>query len=147
MGSVNIDKLLEKYLEAETTLAEEQQLQAYFEQEEVAPHLEEYRPMFQYFTSARQERYTKPVPLNTRRNNNYMRWISVAAVAVIAIGVYFGGNFKSGGVDNGEAYTQEELESAQKALELLASNFNKGTQQVSYLSEFEKNTNKFLIKK
>lgn len=38
-----IETLLVKYFEADTSTAEEQELQHYFSQENVAPHLEEYR--------------------------------------------------------------------------------------------------------
>ena len=41
-----IETLLVKYFEADTSTAEEQELQHYFSQENVAPHLEEYRSMF-----------------------------------------------------------------------------------------------------
>ena len=44
-----------------------------------------------------------------------------------------------------EEYSPEEIESAQMALAMFSKNFNKGTQGVSYLKEFEKTTNKFLI--
>ena len=45
-----------------------------------------------------------------------------------------------------EAYTAAEIASAQEAFALLAMNFNKGTEQLYHLEEFEKSTNKFLIK-
>jgi hypothetical protein len=38
----NIEQLLEKYENGETSLKEEQQLKDYFSQETVAPHLELY---------------------------------------------------------------------------------------------------------
>ncbi|UOB18215.1 hypothetical protein [Abyssalbus ytuae] len=144
MELANIEKLLEKYFEAQTTLAEEKILQIYFSQDNVAPHLEEYKSMFNYFSNAKKERFTKQVPLKTKKNN-YLKWISVAAVAVLTIAVYFNYNKPANSLE--EAYTQKELESAQKALKLFAANFNVGTQGVTYLSEFEKNTNRFLINK
>ena len=45
----NIEILIEKYENGETTLKEEQQLKNYFSQETVEPHLEVYKSMFQYF--------------------------------------------------------------------------------------------------
>ena len=142
----NIEQLLEKYFEATTTVAEEKILNAYFSQDDVAPHLEEYKPMFNYFINAKNERFTKPVPLKTERKKNFLKWISVAAVAILIVGIYFNNyNKPSNSLD--EMYTQAELESAQKALTLLSDNFNLGTQKASYLGEFEKNTKKFLINK
>ncbi|WP_340074453.1 hypothetical protein [Leptobacterium sp. I13] len=139
MELVKIEKLLEKYFEATTTVAEEQQLEAYFSQEEVAPHLEEYKPMFQYFSISREEQYTKHVPLNTTRRSIYYRWISVAAVAVLSLGVYFGTENQK---QKQAMYAYEET---QKAFELIAQNLNRGAEKVTYLSEFENAKNKILI--
>ncbi len=124
-----IEKLLEKYLEASTSVAEEKELRTYFSQESVPTHLEQYAPMFQYFSLAKEERFTKQVPLKTRRD--YFKWASVAAVAVLLFGIYFGNEYQK----------QKEAEFAynetKKALSLLASNFNRGTEKVAYLNEFE----------
>ena len=130
----NIEKLLEKYLEATTTVAEEETLKQYFSQESVATHLEQYAPMFQYFSKAKEERFTKQVPLKPRKN--YFKWASVAAVAVLLFGIYFGNDYL-----NQQALEREQAEYAyqetKKALNLLAENFNKGTEKVAYLNEFE----------
>jgi hypothetical protein len=145
----NIEKLLEKYLEATTTVAEEETLRNYFSQDSVATHLEQYSPMFQYFSKAKEERYTKQLPLaptvvSSRRN--YFKWASVAAV-VLLFGMYFGKSYMVEQTNTlEEEYTQEEIAQAQEAFKLLAFNFNKGAEQLSHLNEFEKNTNKFLIK-
>ncbi|MCX2678535.1 hypothetical protein OOZ15_01140 [Galbibacter sp. EGI 63066] len=144
MASVNnIEKLLEKYFEATTTVAEENELRVYFSQSEVAPHLEQYRPMFAYFSVAKKEKSTRDVPLKPRRNTNYLKWISVAAVAAIIFGVYINRPAEVSPLE--ETYTQEELQSARMALALFTDNFNKGTQGAAHLAEFEKNTNRFLI--
>jgi hypothetical protein len=139
----NIEKLLEKYFEATTTVAEEETLRDYFSKESVATHLEQYAPMFQYFNQAKEERFTKQVPLQPRKN--YYKWVSIAAVAVFMIGFYFY-NPTPEPVSLADEYTQEEIDSAKEALALLAMNFNKGTEQLYHLEEFEKNTNKFLTK-
>lgn len=129
MESVNIEKLLEKYFEATTTAAEEKQLKEYFTQGDVAPHLEQYAPMFSYFSVAKEERSTRQVSLKTRRY--IYQWISVAAVAVIALGVFFGRDYQE----------QKEAEFAymetRKALTLLAENLDRGTEKMAYLNEFE----------
>ena len=129
MESDRIEILVEKYLEASTSITEEKELRAYFSQESIPAHLKEYAPMFQYFSIAKEERYTKPVPLKTKRIN--FKWVSVAAVAVLMFGVYFGNEYQK----------QKEIDYAysetKKALNLLASNFNRGTEKVAYLNEFE----------
>lgn len=129
-----IEKLLEKYFEATTTVEEEKQLRDYFSKDSVAPHLEQYAPMFNYFSIAKDERFTKQVPLKPRVS--YHKWISIAAVAVIAFGIFFGNDYRE----------QREAEYAynetKKALNLLAQNLERGTEKVAYLNEFEQTKQK-----
>lgn len=134
MELVRIEKLIEKYFEARTTEAEERELREYFTGDGVEPHLEQYRPMFTYFSHAKQERYTQQVPLKPRRN--VYKWISVAAVVVLVAGMFFGRQYQE----------QQEAEYAylqtKKALGLLAANLDRGTQKVAYLHEFEETKEK-----
>ncbi len=129
-----IENLLEKYFEATTTVAEENELRTYFSQDNVAPHLQEYKPMFAYFSIAKEERSTQNVPLKTKRVT--YKWISVAAAAVLVFGLYFGNNYK-----NQKERDQEKAlfayQETKKALDLLASNFGKGTEKIAYLNQFE----------
>ena len=133
----NIEKLLEKYENGETTLKEEQVLKNYFTGNNVAPHLEMYTPMFAYFLANQQEQFTKDVPLKTKRILNY-KWISVAAVVLLMLGFYFGSSF------NNELGTYDDPELAfnefSKSMELISQKLNKGTSTVGYLNEVNKGT-------
>ena len=128
-----IEKLLEKYFEATTTASDEKELRNYFSQDAVAPHLEQYRPMFNYFSIAKEEQFTKQVPLNTRKRINY-GWISAAAAVVLAFGIYFGPDQYRAYQDKREA--EFAYQETKKALNLLAENFGKGREHVAQLNEF-----------
>ena len=51
---MNIEELLNKYFEGETTCDEERQLQQFFTQGIVPEHLEAYRPLFAFFKEEKQ---------------------------------------------------------------------------------------------
>lgn len=125
----NIEKLLEKYFEATSSVAEEETLRTYFSQEKVAPHLEQFTDVFHYFSMAKEERFTKQVPLKPRRN--YYKWISIAAIAVLVFGIYFGNQYQE------KKQAEYAYKETKKALQLLAENFGRGTEKVAYLKEFE----------
>ena len=133
----NIEELLVKYENGETTLNEEQQLKDYFSQDTVEPHLEMYKPMFAYFLVNQQEQFTKDVPLKTKKIEIY-KWISVAAVAVLMLGFYFNSPFVNPQEDLG-TYEDPQLayNEVVKSLEMVSKSFNKGTASVSYLGEMQ----------
>lgn len=134
MELVNIEKLLEKYLEAETSIAEENELKTYFSGDDVAPHLEEYREMFGYFSASKKEKFTKTIQLKSKKLN--WKWLSVAASAVLLVSVY------TGYQKNQQAKAEKIYEETQYAFNLLSANLNKGTAAISELQEFESTTNK-----
>jgi len=136
MELVNIEKLLEKYLDAETSIAEENELKNYFSGAHVAPHLEEYRKMFGYFSASKKEKFTKTIQLKSRKLN--WKWLSVAASAVLLVSVY------TGYQKNQQAKAEKIYEETQYAFTLLSANLNKGTAAISELQEFETTTNKIL---
>jgi hypothetical protein len=151
----NIEKLLEKYDNGESTLQEEQQLKHYFTQETVAPHLEVYKPMFQYFVITQEEQFTKDISLKPNKTITLYRWISVAAVAVLMFGIYTQVNNPVQPTDEQLlAYNQTmdalNLVSSQfkkgndniNALGLMSSSFNKGTENIAYINQFSNATNK-----
>ena len=138
MELANIEKLLEKYLEAETSIQEETILQDYFSQDAVAPHLYEYKALFTYFGTSKAERFTKTIPLKPRRAN--WKWLSVAAAVMLLFSVY---TIQRTSMEeltaNEEREVAEALAETQKAFQLISQNLNKG-EQVAFagLSEFDK---------
>ena len=139
MELANIEKLLDKYFEATTTVQEEQELQLYFSQDNVAPHLQEYQSMFQHFANLKGEQYTKNVPLQPRKN--YLKWISVAAVLIFMSAI---------GITQYKDYTEREearIAYAQfkETMTLVSENFNTGASSINHLNQFTETTNKIFI--
>jgi hypothetical protein len=130
MKTYEIDTLIKKYLDAETSLKDESILRDYFNNNKVEPHLEPYKAMFTYFNVT--DKYEKPI-FKTRRN---FRWLNIAASIVLLIGMYFGYEAKQS-YDIKTAYNQTE-----SAFNLLANNLNKGAESMTYIGEFNKATNK-----
>ena len=138
----NIEQLIEKYENGETTLQEEQQLKHYFEQETVAPNLEVYKSMFSYFSQTQKEQFTKDVPLQPKKTYTLYKWISVAAVAVIMFGIYFSGLI---GTNTVQTLNAEELlayNQAMDAFDLLSTSFKKGTDNISAIATLSESLNK-----
>lgn len=137
MESNKIEQLLEKYLNAETTLQEEATLKDYFTNGLVAPHLKEYQLLFGYFAESKSEKFTKTIQLKTKKSN--WKWLLLAASVVLLFSVYTGYEYDQS-VKKAEA--KIAYQDTQKAFELLTKNFNKGTAAIGYLGKFETTTNK-----
>ncbi|MEO6348332.1 MAG: hypothetical protein ABIO60_10535 [Aquaticitalea sp.] len=164
MVSDNIEKLLEKYDNSETTLQEEEQLRAYFSQDDVALHLESYRVMFQYFANTKQETFTKKVPLQAKKRSYIYQWIAVAAVIVVMFGFFT--QFSGKEQKSFDDLTDEQLMAynhTKEAFDMLSTKFNqgasnvsvlgvvgtqfdKGVEKVNYVKVFSQTTNKILKK-
>jgi len=134
MESAKIEKLLEKYYEAETSLQEEKILKEYFSGSEIPAHLQEHKDMFNYFDNSLLETSNRSIKLTKR--TIALRWLSIAAMLVFFISVY-------------SLYQQNEAEKqearlaymeTQKALDLISSSLNKGTGAIAQLDNFNKGT-------
>ncbi len=144
-----IEFILEKYFQGETTIAEENQLKEYFSSSDVAQHLEQYKPIFGYFSLAKEQKSTYEIPLQSKKRN--VAWLSIAASAVVLLGIgtYF---FVSEKNDTTTVVAQTELgtyndpeealKATQKALALLSNNVNVGIESVQYIGEYEQSKNK-----
>ncbi len=136
MESVKIEKLVRKYLEAESSLDEEAILKNYFSQENIPIHLQEYQPMFTYFSQSVKLKSTKKIalPKEKRRFN----WLSVAAIAILFISIFT--VYQKNVSERKEA--MQAYADTQRALQMISFNLNKGNKAVAQLETYEKTQNK-----
>ncbi len=143
MESVNIEKLLDKYFEGETSINEEATLKAYFEKPNIPEHFMQYKAMFAYFAQNKAESSKKPIQVNSKKQTWYGKSIAIAAVflLLIAIGIkYNHSNSKLSDAELKEA--QIAYVETQKVFKLISENLNKGNNAVAYLNEYESTKNK-----
>ncbi len=142
MELANIERLLVKYENAETTLKEEDALRTYFASNKVAPHLKEYQLLFNYFKTNTDETYTKKIILNTKIINN--NWVRVAASLILLLSTYSGLNIFND--YNEKKQAAENLAQITNVLKLVSTNLNKGNQALKKLHVYEDSVNKIFKK-
>lgn len=155
MELANIERLVEKYLNAETTLQEEQVLQDYFSSNNVAPNLQEYAFMFGYFNQSRDETFNKTIQLKpeTKLKKNW-KWLSVAASFALLVSTYIGIQMQENRLKRQQlAQITEALEMVSvtlnrgnNALYTVSNSINIGQDAIHRLNTYEKSVNNVLQK-
>jgi hypothetical protein len=160
MALDRIEILLEKYFEAETSIAEEKELKDYFTSSDVAPSLEKYKPLFGYSVQAKQEQFSfapfgfqpqvkATIPLNTIKRKSAF-WFSVAASVIIllSIGLFTYNHYNQQKSEDYGTYSDPEIafRETQKALAMISKCVNKGIGSMNYLNEFEQSKNRIFKK-
>ena len=154
MNTKEIEKLIGKFYEGETSLAEEQALREYFAGNEIPDHLQEHRRMFGFFEQERSEVIRneafdeqlfarleasegKVVPMPARRTRiAYVASIAAAAVLLIAVALTF---FLR--TESTPAFSKSDemaYANAREALMIVSSNLNRGVSTAMYLKQFDK---------
>ncbi|MFV0538379.1 MAG: hypothetical protein ACK5M3_13580 [Dysgonomonas sp.] len=82
----DIDKLLEKYFEGETSLDEEQILRDYFLQTKIEDRHKVYKPIFNFFSEEKKEAIA-PIP-KKKINPSFFRWMGIAASILLIAGIW-----------------------------------------------------------
>ena len=150
MNSHKIEKLLVKYFEGETSLAEERSLREFFQQEEVPAHLEELKLQFELFESEageelpsdfdeklfdeieRQERGRR----SGRRTTIY--YISgVAATILILITLFVRFDPFSAETEYNQGEAEVAFNEASRILYFVSDRFNKGANPLGKVARFE----------
>jgi len=83
MNNKEIKKLIERFLDGDTTPAEECTIYSYFARHRYAGELERYRPMFEWYSSLASVRKT------SRRKPVWFAAAGIAAAVALAIGLSF----------------------------------------------------------
>ncbi len=143
MELAKIEKLLEKYFEGETTISEEKELKVYFTRENVPPHLENYKSMFEYFSKESTITATRDLKLSAGKKRKYA-WVGIAASIALIAGIFLQKTESStkhlGTYEDPEIALQE----TKKILQMVSQYMNEGKQELVYLKEFENTKNKFI---
>jgi hypothetical protein len=149
MESAKIALLIEKYVEGDTSIAEEMILKKYFTSSEIAPDLVQYKPLFQYLASNSSHAFTREITmLNDKRNP--VKWVSIAAsvLVLLGVGLYTYSTYSSskqsadlGSFDD----PQLAFEETQKALALLSKHVNSGIESVRYVQTYEDTRDKIFV--
>ena len=142
----NIEKLLIKYEDGNTSVEEEKILQKYFTSGTVPAHLKEYQSMFSFSANAREHTYKgKVLPQKKRRR---FAWMGIAASIVIAMGIFLTVNNTTKELEEHTLGTIEDPEEAylkaRETLLLVSQAFNTGKEDLTYVEEFDKAKNKYI---
>ena len=132
MELANIEKLVEKYLNAETTLQDEKTLRTYFKEAIVPTHLQEYAYLFSYFANTKDETFSQTIKLESKKSKkSTVKWLSIAASILLLFGIFIGE----------QAYkrhqAKKQFEQISKGLRLLSLNLKKGEVAISSLYVFQ----------
>ncbi len=109
----DIDKILERYFEGETSLEEEKLLREYFSQADIPEQYKEYIPIFRYFTSERgepdgknrvQQSAVRETEQAQKRKLPLYTWIGIAASIVLLISLKIGYDHRQDSVTRSLVY-------------------------------------------
>lgn len=147
MNYKEINQLLEKYFEGETSLQEETQLREYFNRAEVHESLRSYQPLFRFFQMERNQKLdaifeeqllhklqeTEQPRLKVRQLNV---WVArVAAIALLAISAWWGyqqmNPAKAAPVAQAIDWSKYEPETPEEAYKVLKASLKKASTELN----------------
>jgi len=135
-NSNNIEALLDKYFNSETSLQEETVLKEYFAQTNVPEHLKQYQAMFAYFAQNKKEKAPQNIQVKPSKKSWNFNWLHKVAVVLLLLAIGYA-IYPKGISDTEKKEVQSAFIETQKALKLISMNLNKGSVAVAYLDEFE----------
>lgn len=138
-----IKDLLDLYFKGNTTLDQETSLRAYFYSEDVDDRLKPYTALFNTFDKAAQDVFEGSLLISEKTRFNQKWWLKLAAVMISIIGIA-GFMYSSNSKALKEREALAALKQSKDAMYLMASQFNKATQIISLVNQFQVTKNKYL---
>jgi len=159
MNTREIEVLLGKFYEGETSMQEEKTLREYFRGSEVASHLKSHQPMFAFFADERKQGITDPdfeqkvseklthaakaeqPVVRSLHPTKVPYYIAIAATVLLLLGISLQYRFEFFKMNKPRHNSLEQelaYHNAREALLILSSNFNSGLSQALRLSMIDK---------
>lgn len=144
-----IEKLLDRYLEGETTLKEEELLANYFQNENIKPEWSIYKDMFGYFEESKNEVNPQDFVPQTKNTKTLFNQIHkyAAVIIIILIGTLFYQQQTSQAKNLG-TYDDPEvaLQETKKVFEMISYHLNSPSDEMKYLKTLEDTQNQYISK-
>ena len=157
MNITEIENLLEKYFEGDTTLSEEKTLREFFSQGEIPPHLSSCAPMFRFFSveanvrlseerqysslERRLEQYRneagKTVPVYRKRKMYYFSGIAAGLLLLVGLVFVIRNEIKHKGPVPGNAETEIAYNQTCQALMMVSLGLNTGLDAMQRMSTID----------
>lgn len=150
MELTNIESLLLKYEQGNTSLEEEKVLETYFTSGNAPEHLKEYKMIFAFSAKERTTSYSREVEVESKKNSGYnkLAWTGIAASIILAAGVFTTINFGNDYMNQENLGTIEDPEEAylkaKETLQLVSQVLNTGQDELTYVVEFDRAKNKYI---
>jgi hypothetical protein len=156
MNLQEIKKLLEKFYEGETTLAEEQQLQEFFARDDIPAGMKVFRDQFRYFSAQKEVSLTdrefdrrvmedimpqKPASLMADRRFRIRVVIGIAAVILLLVGIFTVFDRYSRKIEDSYKDPKVAYIEARKIMLFVSNRLNKGTEQLDKVAKFQTGMN------
>ncbi len=154
MNSQRIEKLLVKYFEGESSLAEERILREYFRQEEIPAHLVELREQFELYNSESQaslpddfdevlfEKIDSQERSHRASRRTTIYYISgVAATILILVTLFVRFDPFTGNTTYNEQEVEIAFNEASRILYFVSDKFNKGANPLGKVARFDEELN------
>ena len=157
MNFKEIEELLRKYYEGETTLEEEQKLSDFFLSDEVPPHLSVEAGLFRGLAGSGTEELRDPdfekklltrieavpvIPISALRNR-YYSVVGIAAGILLLAGLFFTFRYDVLRKPPKDTYSNTEIAYAEtrNVLMMVSASLNNGLDKMAYLSKFSDGIN------
>ena len=138
-----IKDLLDLYFKGKTTLVQEKSLRIYFTSDGVDERLKPYTALFEAYSKAAQDTFGGSLQL-PQKNKSFQIWLPRAAALLISIIGVAAFMYLASNKAAQEKQALAAFKESRELMYLMANQFNKATQTLSLVDQFQVHKNKYL---